>query len=198
MQTKPIVESLLFYSDHPEYMRESLRLARVINGTDRNWHAKEHPELRIHLSHFTRPSILVTIGLIISVFVITQNPNNKRVLDVVIIQGKHSVISEMSRTKLVLEASSSLNIKDYMPVASLKQIIWIPFKEKEHVQISSESVDEAILNSAYEPGVHPEAIVFTESIRGEWMLDIDISSPDPQYSTKTTQREILNNIVKEV
>lgn len=198
MQTKPIVESLLFYSDHPEYIRESLRLARVINRTDRNWHAKEHPEFRVHLSHFTSPSILVTIGLIISVFVITQSPNNKRVLDVVVIQGKHSVISEMSRTKLILEANASLSIKDYMPVASLKQIIWIPFKEKEHLQVSSESVDEAILNRVHEPGVHPEAIIFTESVRGEWMLDIDISSPDPQYSTKTTQREILSNIIKEV
>lgn len=200
MNSKPIVESLMYYTNNQEHMVLSLKLARVLNDK-RPWTPKENTELRPHLSSFKEPSVLIVIGLIISVFVISKSKDNKRLFDVVNIEGHSSSIQEMGKSKLVKEANKALNTKDYMPQGYLKHIIWIPYFEKEYNDTTSSDIEIDTLNMFKNDNISEDlekVLMFTEHINKEWTIDKNIAIPNPSMNMKTTQREILNKIVKEL
>lgn len=203
METKPVVESLLYYSSNRMHLQNALVIARVINE-ERPWSAKENPELRNHLSHFERPGIIVAIGLIISVYVITRSNQNGRLYDVVLIEGDNTYINQMGKSKIVLDINRSLNTKDFMPQGNMKQIIWIPHKDRDAHETTPEEIEYSIIDSlrninhVKESVIDHGVIVFTESIDREWTIDTDVSDPSPKRVLKTTQKEIIKNVVKEL
>lgn len=146
METKPVIESLIYHSHNGEHLNKALKLCRIV-GPDRAWSARQHQHLDPYLSHFNKPCIIVTIDLIITVFMIVKSPSAARLFDVVKIQGSDTYINTMSAGKISKEISSTFRIKDFMPDSGLKQIIYIPFEEHQEVTQTSEEVEAGIMGA---------------------------------------------------
>lgn len=197
METKNIIEALLATSLDKDHIRKALRLCRIINDKDRNWHAKVRPELDSYMSTFTNPSIICTIDSLITVFIISSEKAG-RLYRVLTITGHNTKYETISKSKISSEIVRSLNIKDFIPDSYMKQVIYIP-RSKINYDCEKENMEESLLKDISEGSDENIGFyLFTEIKKNEWTIDKNITSLNLKNKTQTNAKQIIKNILSEI
>ena len=200
MNTKIVVESLLNKVENPEHIRKALKVCRIINNKDRNWVPQEHLEINHFISKFNKPVVICLINTIITVFIIEPISKN-RIYPLIQINGPISQLRNLSKSKMISEILYFSNIKDFLPPNLSNQIYWIPYKEKEIINLDSDEVELDTLSKLENKNQYNEEIemvIFSEFLNGLWFIETGIHKPFIKNTLKTNPRQIIRNILTEI
>lgn len=128
METKDIIEALTYKIPDIRRPLQSLNIIndkRPISPTDR-------PEFDNSLIDFKRPKIICSIGILQTVFIVEPNLVNRR-FPTIIISGKTSRITSISRSGLYERISQYMNISDFIPLPFSRKIILIDEYKDENI-----------------------------------------------------------------
>lgn len=129
MITKDVLGKLMY--DHPNF-RSPFTVLGILTK-DRMISPKDRSELDNLLSVFdSNAKIISVFGQVQLTIIIQPVMRGKRQIPVILIRGIHCTITEMSKTAIIAELKETLNLKDYIPDAFVKKIIFIDsFDEKD-------------------------------------------------------------------
>ena len=185
MNTQDICEALLS-SEHADVKKEALTLLHILNDTDRDYKAKEHPEL-FFIDNFKEPTFIAIADKYWQVYLIGKKEKYQR-YNIININGfsvSHFNIS-LGEFKHRLYKYAKKTKKAYLPSGQQQRIICIqPDYEKD--EIRDDNI--FIFNKVEQNGT-----LFTKS---KWSLGEDIYSADVA-AYDATAWEILSVIGKDV
>lgn len=122
MITKDVLGKLMY--NHPNF-RSPFTILGILTK-DRMISPKDRSELDNLLSVFdTNAKIISVFGQVQLTMIIQPEMKGKRQIPVILIRGIHCTITEMSKTAIIDELKETLNLKDYIPDAFVKKIIYI-------------------------------------------------------------------------
>lgn len=199
MDTKVVVESLLYNVKNYDHIRRALKVCRVLNNNDRNWSAKQHQEINHFTSKFEEPVFICLINTIITVFIISQKKKN-RVYPVIQINGPNTQLRNLSKTKIISEILYFSKIKDFLPQNISNQIYWIPYQQQENITLTPNEVELSALSkikNGNEFNEEIEMVIFSEYLNGLWFIEKGIHRAYIKNTLKTNPRQIIKNILTE-
>ena len=112
MITRDVLGKLMY--DNPDF-RTPFTVLGILTK-NRMISPKDRSELSNLLSVFDHVQLTMIIQPIMK---------GKRQIPVILVRGIHCTITEMSKTAIVAELKETLNLKDYIPDAFVKKIIYI-------------------------------------------------------------------------
>lgn len=170
MITKEVLEKLMF--DHPDF-RHPFQILGILDK-NRMISPKDRSELNNLLSVFNEKAKIISVfGQVQLTAIIQPELKTRNKLPVIFIRGIHCSVLEISKTKLAYELRSTLNLKDYIPDAFVKKVIYI--------DSFNQSGD-----------VYGE--IFSEYLKNKWTLD-DPFKVGVKALIPTTGTKLITNLV---
>lgn len=122
MITRDVLGKLMY--DNPNF-RTPFTILGILTK-NRMISPKDRSELSNLLSVFdSNAKIISVFGQVQLTMIIQPTMKGKRQIPVILVRGIHCTITEMSKTAIVAELKETLNLKDYIPDAFVKKIIYI-------------------------------------------------------------------------
>lgn len=176
MDTIKLVESLIY--KNPD-IRKVMMALNIVN-IDRKISPTNHSEFNNILKNFENPKIISCVGMI-QLTVLIEPKKINRTYPTIFINGYNSEIKNVGKTFLIKELNKYMNIKDFLPPAFIRKIIYIDNYKKKDNNNNENKID---------------GVVFSEYSKNLWTLgnplDFEINN-----SLKTTPREILSEILND-
>lgn len=191
MQTQKVVEMLLTKINTTQF-KNSLKACRVLSD-ERNWYPKTHNELKNYINCFEKPIIICNINTIITCLIIETKPKS-RLYPVISIIGNDSKFMNLSKSNIIKYIVELNKYDEFVPNSFYEQIYYFPYVEDEEFNCS----DFVLIKQINKINEYVEGHVFTKIDTNVWTIDLNTCTPINKTKLKTTPRNIISNILKDI
>ena len=186
MQTKEIVEGLLYNTHHRDILIKCLSSTHVLNNTDRNWEPVQHTEFHF-LEEFDQPYFLMIVDKLVHVYLIGEKSKN-RSYNILNIEGNNTDLLTLPKSELInyIKEQSKETGKYYLPELFGSRIVFI---KPDYINNLLGNDDIYIFNK--------QSLDNSIFRKGLWSIGHDVYSVNqPEYELET--HVILREILKEI
>lgn len=173
MNSISVLEDLLYKHND---LRGCLNALGVINH-DRQIESRNHLEFKNILRYFEKDDFLIVsiVNIIQVTYIISPENVRRKTKPVIKILGYNADINFMSKNLIIQDMNSILNLKDFLPPAFTRKIIYIP---------NFKNMDDSFVFSEFRPNI--------------WTLDDPMILPVTNFNEcggLTIISELMNNFV---